>query len=200
MLEKIAEKLVFPIAAARGLTPQDSDYEILTYKFELILANGLKFVVLVILALAFKIVPQIAVFMLTYTLLRLYSFGIHLEHDLTCLLIGLIYYIGSAFLAKAIAVTDFQLVAWYGIVTTIFYRYAPAGTKIRPIGFFERTSLRNISCIGVFLVYLTAYFLPDEWRTLLLLSGVAQCINILPFTYWVVDKIHLFTQKKGEEK
>lgn len=200
MIKKLSEKMIYPLVVARGLTPMDSDYEILLYHFELLLANGFKFVVLLILALPFGIVPQIAVFMISYSFLRLYSFGIHLEHDITCLLIGLLYYIGGAVLAKVLIVTDLQLVICYGIVTAIFYRYAPAGTKIRPIGFFERTSLRNISCIGVFLVYLTAYFLPGEWRTLLLLSSVAQCINILPFTYWAVDKIHLFTKKKGEEK
>lgn len=200
MIKKLSEKMVFPLAAARGLTPQDSDYEILLYHFELLLANGMKFVVLLILALVFGIVPQIAVFMISYCFLRLYSCGIHLNHDITCLLIGLLYYIGGALLAKVLIVTDLHLVACYGIVTALFYRYAPAGTKIRPIGSFERKPMRNISCIGVFLVYFTAYFLPDEWRSLLLLSSVAQCINILPCTYWALDKIHLFTKKKGEEK
>lgn len=199
MLNKIACKLIFPVAAARGLSVRDSDYEILTYKMELILANAMKFAVLLVFAADCDLVPEIAVFMITYTLLRLWSFGIHLEHDLTCLLIGLVYYIGSPYLARVLDVSDTHLVYCFAVILVLFYRYAPAGTKIRRIGFFERARLRNISCTGVFLVYLTAYFSGGEVRSLLVLASLAQTANILPCTYWAVDKIHHLTQKKGAQ-
>lgn len=132
-----------------------------------------------------ELLPALLVFIVASAFLSSSSFGAHMPNTLLCTLEGLVKYLGGSYLATHVLFPWWVSALCLLISAIVFYLYAPAATKKRPIpknqvGPFKSRSLFKL----LILVLLTSLpplpFAP--WvGNILILAAISQSIFLLPF-------------------
>lgn len=146
-----------------------------------------------LLAALLGVLPEAILFMAVYALIRSYSFGIHLDTATGCFCLSATFFLGGSLLAANIAIPWYGVLISFAVLAPLYLRYAPGGSKQRPIGQKEKPKLKLLSFLLLTLVHVCALILPLKihWgplRGLLVFACAAQCINILPITYRILRK------------
>lgn len=193
MYQFLVDKTTAWLAPAKGYAVGSDEYKKLQYGTYVFYLNFLKTAVLLILAFALGIARYILVFALAYGALRLNSFGIHLNHPLTCTLLGLVYYIGGAYFSIYVPVPLAVKIPVFALCFAAFCWYAPAETKRRPIpaskrGTHKIKSLAALAAVTALSCALSAYG-GMAYSTVLLVATVCQTVNILPVAYKLVKEV-----------
>lgn len=166
--------------------------EELEYGISVAVQNLLKTLLLIVLIVYLKIFWYVAVFMAAYSLLRIFSFGIHVRSSIICTIWGLLNYIGGAFLAMNIRISIFISTIIFVLCFILLWLYAPAGTEARPIGTkqYGRLKLRTLTMLTLlFTVSLILKILGEViYYNIIVLSMAAQTINVLPITYKIFNE------------
>ena len=175
-----------PVLATKiNCEPGSPTYDKLWYGTYVFYLNAVKMLILVAIALILGVLPYVAVFALAYGALRSYSFGVHLDNSLLCMLVGLVYYLGSIYLSLYMEIPTIVKVATILICAVGFVLYAPAQTRKRPIPEHQQKVLKKKS-LGMFAVVTVSVFalhpLP-VFSNLVFMAVVCQTINLLPITY-----------------
>ena len=184
-------------AASRELhIAEDSKlYGWIAYGAGMLFINLINTFALFALVWLFRIpLAHVAVFALSYGLLRFVSFGAHADRLLVCTLLSMTYFIGGILLAQHGAIPLPITVISYGFSAVAFFKYAPAETKKRPLDgnlvLFRVLSLLAFllslaACIGLRVHHNTIY------SNLVLIATLCQSVNLLPITY------HLLTERSA---
>lgn len=134
----------------------------------------------------------VIVCMCAYGALRMYSFGIHLSHDMSCAIWGFLIYIGGTHLALHINISNVVRIVIYVICFFLFLKYAPAGMKPRPIGAKQYIPLKAMTMLILMILIAVSTVLQIFHKTIyaniILIAMVSQVINVLPFTYKIFRK------------
>jgi len=174
------------LAPKLGCEPGDATYDKLHYGTYIFYLNTVKTLVLVIITLILGILPYIVIFALAYGALRIFSYGVHLNNSFLCTLIGLIYYLGSTYIALNISIPLGVKLALLLMSAICFATYAPAETRKRPIPKHQRKILKTKTlrtlAIVICIVFALHYHLP-VYSSLVFLAVVCQAVNLLPITY-----------------
>ncbi len=159
---------------------------------EILLLNLPKTVLLFLIAYWLNILLPVIVCMCAYGALRMYSFGIHLSHDMSCAIWGFLIYIGGTHLALHINISNVVRIVIYVICFFLFLKYAPAGMKPRPIGAKQYIPLKAMTILILMILIAVSTVLQIFHKTIyaniILIAMVSQVINVLPFTYKIFRK------------
>jgi len=179
------------LAPKLGCKPGSVTYDKLRYGTHVFYINGVKTLLLVIVAVILGILPYVAVFGLAYGALRLYSFGVHLNNSLHCTAIGMVYYLGSVYLSLYMGIPFIAMVVLLLLSVVCFAAYAPAQTKKRPIPKHQRKKLKRKSLIMLTVVICSAFTLYQPFpvfSSLVCMAAACQSVNLLPMTYKIFNR------------
>jgi len=180
------EKTVATLAPRLGCEEGDPTYDKLKYGTHVFYINTVKSLFLVVVALILGILPYVLVFALAYGILRLFSFGVHLNNSFLCTIIGFVYYLGSVHLSLYVYFPLWAKIALVIVSVVSFANYAPAETKKRPIPEHQRRVLKKKSLLALTVVALALFILHQPlpiFSNLIVMATVCQTINLLPSTY-----------------
>lgn len=154
--------------------------------------NALKCLLLLALALLLGITRYVLVFALAYGALRTFSFGVHLSKPFHCTLLGLAYYLGSAFLAQHVTFPLWGKAIMLALCGIAFATLSPAETEKRPIPKRKRAGYKAKSCavllaVGVLCIML--HQVAPTYSSLLCMALLCQSINLLPITYKIIRRL-----------
>ena len=159
---------------------------------EILLLNLPKTVLLFLIAYWMNMLFPVIVCMCAYGALRMYSFGIHLSHDMSCAAWGFLIYIGGTYFALHINIYHVVRIATYIICFLLLLKYAPAGMKPRPIGAKQYIPLKAMTILILMILIAVSTVLQIFHKTvyanIILIAIISQTINILPFTYKIFGK------------
>lgn len=151
--------------------------------------NLLKTMILVGLVYYLHIWKYTLVFMVSFVLLRHFSFGIHLRNGWACLTWGLINYIGSSYIAINISFHMYWKIFIFALCFYFMWKYAPSGTDYRPIGKLQKKPLKENTLVCLSLLFIFSLFLSysgqDTYGSIIIIAMIAQTINVLPITYFI---------------
>jgi len=135
------------------------------------------------------IFKYVIVFLIGYAILRIHAAGIHFKNDILCTIVGITSNLGFVYLSIFIELNTYIYLALFVISIIIYYLYAPAETKKKPIAKKRIKHLKIKSVITVLLFFIISYYLnKGVWRSLITYSVVLEAINILPLTYKLVER------------
>ena len=121
-----------------------------------------KFIVLIIIAIIFNLLPELVLLTIIYGFLRLYGFGLHAKKTWQCWVTTLPIYIGGCFLIKYLTIPQvISNIVWlFGFIS--FALFAPADTKSRPLIHKEkRKRAKILSIIIVIALYIINIYLDN---------------------------------------
>ena len=159
--------------------------------------NASKFLLLLVSALLFGVLPHVVIFALAYGAMGRFSFGIHIESSIGCTIWGLIYYLSSAFLSMHLAFPLGIKLAFMIFCGIAFVLYAPVETVKRPIPKRRRKEYKVKSCLALLVITLTMLSIHRShavYSNLLCMAAIWRSINVLPIT------THIFRRIEKNEK
>lgn len=143
-----------------------------------------KTLLLFLLAFFLHLLPPVILFVVCTAMLRIYSFGAHMPNTILCTLVGLLQYLGGSWLALQIQCPWWVRFLVLLVCAVVFYRYAPADTKKRPIAEHQRKGFRKKSlCMFAFVgasSFIFPIFFPWWTGNIPVLAAISQSIFLLP--------------------
>ena len=152
---------------------------------EILLENLIKTVVIIGLALALGGLKYTLVAILSFAILRFFTFGLHCQSGVMCLLLSVFLDVISPILIKDIYVGTIARSVLMITYIFIIFRYAPADTENHPLVKKEVRKQLNSRAVIVSIIYcLLAIFAKPMWFVnILMLMETYVVISILPVSY-----------------
>lgn len=200
--DKVARRLADFVAKRTGVEKDSEKYVEYVFASQVQITNGLKNLILFGISLAMGVFPYVLAMSLTVWRLRKYSFGVHMPGSLSCMLEGMIVYLGGAYLALRIVAHWLDLLCAFLLVLAGLLRYAPAATKMRPIPDGTKAALKELSkqtaCVfgGLsFFLYFVGLAFPvvlgvqlHALSVSIVLGLAVQVIHLLPFMFAIFER------------
>lgn len=192
--ERAAGAVADKLAKPTGWSRESDDYQVMKYGIDAILRNTVTVLLLMVIAFFLGIAPYTAVFLLVFGALRSVSFGVHAPNPYLCTLVGFIRTIGGTCLALWLA----RIFPVWGalpicaVSSLIFWRYAPAETRKRPIppGQRKRFTLlsRRTLLLVLAIVLLLSVLKQAKYAYAAAMALAWQTMNLCPFMYRLFEK------------
>ena len=144
-----------------------------------------KTVIILALALILGIFKELIYLLIAFNFIRLFSFGMHANNSLTCLIFSSFVFLSGAVLSKYVILKEEVIYILYLIVLVIIAIYSPADTIKRPlINKKKRIRFKILSILTVIIYFVISLFIKDNLIINSLIFGlIVECILILPITY-----------------
>lgn len=148
-----------------------------------------KLVVIFALAIIFKIVKEVTIFLLIYNVVRMPSFGLHATKSWICLLSS-----GLIFILTPLICNYLYIPIWFKaiigiILILLFYKNAPADTKKRPIVSPKRRAVyKFLSVLTVIIFIYLGIFINNQFiANCFVIAPIVQSFMISPLVYKIFN-------------
>lgn len=148
-----------------------------------------KLVVIFALAIIFKIVKEVTIFLLIYNVVRMPSFGLHATKSWICLLSS-----GLIFILTPLICNYLYIPIWFKaiigiILILLFYKNAPADTKKRPIVSPKRRAVyKFLSVLTVIIFIYLGIFINNQFiANCFVIAPIVQSFMISPLIYKIFN-------------
>ena len=157
----------------------------IAYGMEILLENLIKTVIIIGLAFALGGLKYTLVAILSFAILRFFTFGLHCQSGLMCLLLSVFLDVMSPILIKDIYVGTIPRCILMIIYVFLIFKYAPADTENVPIlSKKERKQKKIASYILLSVAILVACIIPNnEISNILVFGYFIQSVTITRFAY-----------------
>lgn len=179
------------LAAHRGLSREDEDYQRLLYMVRLFYINITKFAVTFGLAWLLGIHRYFFFFSIIYGVMRSHGFGIHLRSSAMCTISGAVVYYGCIYMARLLLIPNYIYILLFIAAGAAYRRYGPAESENQPIGKLQKERLRRRLTVILLVLCLAGLANQDVYRNLIILAVIAELLNILPVTYKIIERWEL---------
>ena len=185
MKNKIVDKLTNFITNNKKCS--QTDIKIYRYGLEALYNLATKTIVVLILTTILGCVKECLLFILFYTFLRLFAYGLHASNSILCWLTTIPVYIGGSLIIKYLIIPKYLIALIWLIYTIFVLLWAPADTKKRPlIRVARRRKLKIESLIVCGIYYLLILFINNKSiLNAITISMFLEAICICPLTYYV---------------
>lgn len=159
--------------------------EEIKYGLEAIYILITKTIIILSVAFILGLLNEVIIFTLSYSLIRLFSFGLHATKSWICLITSLVIFLIMPLFCKNVDLNIF-IKALISIINILFiYKNAPADTHKRPIvNKKRRERYKFLSTIVAILMSLIAFFINNSFLSnCLIMSIVVQNFMISPTIY-----------------
>lgn len=144
-----------------------------------------KFIIISFIAIYLGIFKELLIFILFFSIIRTFAFGLHFSSSFTCLIASSFIFLLFSFSANIINIPLF-IKTIIGIICFVFiFIYAPADTLKRPlINNNKRTIYKYLASIISFIYVLIIIFINNNFiSNILLFSLITEVVMIIPITY-----------------
>ena len=157
----------------------------IAYGMEILLENLIKTVIIIGLAFALGGLKYTLVAILSFAILRFFTFGLHCQSGLMCLLLSVFLDVMSPILIKDIYVGTIPRCILMITYVFLIFKYAPADTENVPIlSKKERKQKKIASYILLSVAILVACIIPNnEISNILVFGYFIQSVTITRFAY-----------------
>lgn len=184
MTDWFIEKLTYLFR--KGLIEQEQTEEnliALNYGISVIFLNLPKTITLLFIAKKLKIIKPVMLAMSFYGLIRNFSLGIHAKTSIRCFVVGMMNYLGIAYISHAISIPKKLYNLLYAYCFCIYMLYAPAGTDLNPIDKNQYKPFKLISLVIIFVYYWIGRISSKLIRNIATLAVISQSFSIIPLIY-----------------
>lgn len=152
--------------------------------------NGIKTVILAVLAYLLGVLPHLIIFLVAYSILRFFSFGIHMDSPMSCLVFSTTTILACIGISIYIAIPNIINYALIVFSLIFQWRYSPSFMKNNvKRNYKKKKQLRNLSVISVCLICVIGLVLNNsEYSQLLYFACFLQTLMILPITFKLFRK------------
>ena len=135
--------------------PEYSELQLKTIRYGLegIYITVTKTVIIFTIAFLLNILKELLIIVILYNFLRMFSFGLHANNSLSCLMFSASIFIGTAYLCTIVTISKLSKIIIFSICTLIFIKCAPADTKKRPIISLKRRMIYKLISILIITIY-----------------------------------------------
>ena len=144
-----------------------------------------KMIIIFLIAIILGIFKEMFILMILFNILRTTAFGMHASKSWVCLIISIIAFIGLPILCIKLKIHTYLKISICIICIVLFYKYAPADTKKRPIINKKRRFKLKISSTIISIVFsIFAIVINNNFIcNCLIFSMILEIFFILPSTY-----------------
>ena len=166
------------------------EYTKMVFGLESFLINVSKLIIVYTFAILLGILPQTLITQGAFALLRRYSFGLHALKSTVCTIVSCCLFVFIPWLLPDAGIGNATVLAVFVPLIIIFYMYAPADTKARPlVGVQLRARMKKRAVICVVILMVAALIIPNSnVKLLMTLGAVYQCVSVLPLTYKILRR------------
>lgn len=168
----------------------DERLEELKYGLSIIYILVTKSIIIFSIAYFLSLFKELFIFMIIYSLVKRYSYGMHMPSSFSCLIASSIVFLGSCFIAKEfILPMGFKTI--FGLFSVIYmYTYSPADTEKKPIINPKlRRSLEIKSTLIASIVYICSLVISNSFiADSCTLALFIQCVMISPISYRLTNQ------------
>lgn len=166
-----------------------SKLEEIKYGLESIYLTYTKIIIILLSSYFLGIIKQTLLLLVTYNIIRTFSFGIHATKSIYCLISSILMFIGGVYIAEFIYFPIYIKIIISLVLAICLYLYAPADTYKRPlINAKKRKKYKIISTIlGIIYSLLIIIFNKNFISNYLLIGMIESTIMILPITYKIFN-------------
>lgn len=166
-----------------------SKLEEIKYGLESIYLTYTKIIIILLSSYFLGIIKQTLLLLVTYNIIRTFSFGIHATKSIYCLISSILMFIGGVYIAEFIYFPIYIKIIISLVLAICLYLYAPADTYKRPlINAKKRKKYKIISTIlGIIYFLLIIIFNKNFISNYLLIGMIESTIMILPITYKIFN-------------
>lgn len=170
-------------------TYQEEKLEEIRYGLESIYLTYTKIFLIFVLAYFLGIIKETLLLLVTYNIIRTFTFGIHATKSIYCLITSLMLFIGGVYVVKYMSLNIYVKAIISIILLICIYKYAPADTYKRPlINERKRKKYKAISTIlGIAYVILIIIFNNYIISNYLLIGMLETVIMIHPIVYKIFN-------------
>ena len=163
----------------------DEELEVIEYGISNLYLQITKTIVITAIAIILKIFIPYLIFLITYNIIRMPSFGIHAKKSWQCWVSSIILFNAIPYLITIVHLNEYIKIILLCLTTIYITYYSPADTVKRPIISARRRKIyKCISCIISLIYSLLCLYIKDQIiANAFLFSLILQCFIISPFTY-----------------
>ena len=185
MKNKVVDKLTNFIIKNKKCN--DTQIKIYRYGLEALYNLLTKTVVILIITSILGCLKECLLFILFYTLLRLFAYGLHASNSILCWLTTIPIYIGGSLIIKYLYIPKFIIAIIWSIYTLFVLLWAPADTKKRPLIRVQRRRSLKIKSLTISFIYyfLILYISNQNILNSIFLAMSLEAICICPLTYYI---------------
>jgi len=183
--------LNYSLGLIKKYNPQYNEIKIdeIRYGLEGFYLTITKMIIIVILSLILNIFTEMLLLLFMFNIFRTTAFGMHASKSWICLLASALSFVGLPFLIKIIIIpTEIKIILSI-LLIIIFYLYAPADTKKRPLVRKERRDkYKFITVINAIIISVLALIIDNHIITNSMIFGmIIEAILISPITYKIFN-------------
>lgn len=190
---KLRENLCrWVIAQIKSQNPDITETKVaeLEYGFTAFYSTLTKMIVIFILAIYLKIIPQILTVATTFWFVRSFAGGIHAESSFMCLITTSAVYFGVAFVAIYTYIPIYVLISLAVLALVIISIYSPADVANKPIrGKKHRQKLKKLSILFTIVFIIIAFFMKPVLQSAIILSIFVESIMVTPLAYKLTNTL-----------
>lgn len=168
----------------------DERLEELKYGLSIIYILVTKSIIIFSIAYFLGLFKELFIFMIIYSLVKRYSYGMHMPSSFSCLIASSIVFLGSCYIAKEfILPMGFKTI--FGLFGVIYmYTYSPADTEKKPIVDSKfRRILKIKSTLIAFIMYICSLVISNNYiADSCTLALFIQCVMISPVSYRLTNQ------------
>ncbi len=144
-----------------------------------------KMIIILSISLILGIFKEMLIFLITYNIIRLPSFGLHATKSYICLISSIIIFIGAPYICNIIYIPIFIKSITCSICIWLMFKNSPADTKKRPIVNKKRREIYKTISVILVILYSFIIILTDNnfISNCCLFSIIIQNFMIAPLAY-----------------
>lgn len=181
--EKISNKISSKIIDT--LDDESMDAEKLSYGILIFLINITKLIILLVGAYLFNVMLEFFIIFISFIIMRLSNFGLHLKGSLFCTIVSFISFVGPALICNSLHFNIYMIIISYTILIFLTYMYAPADTENNPLcNTKQRKKFKHKSIFKLLIFFLICLLFNNHMLvSCIILGNLISTITILPITY-----------------
>ena len=163
----------------------EEELETIEYGISNLYLQITKTIVITTIAIVLKIFIPYLIFIITYNIIRMPSFGVHAKKSWHCWISSIIIFNAFPYLTTIVNLNGYIKILLCIIATLYLTYYSPADTEKRPIISPKRRKIyKCISCIiSIIYSFLCLYIKDQIVSNAFLFSLILQCFIVSPVTY-----------------
>lgn len=163
----------------------EEELETIEYGISNLYLQITKTIVITAIAIVLKIFIPYLIFIITYNIIRMPSFGVHAKKSWHCWVSSIIIFNAFPYLITIVNLDGYIKIILLISATLYLTYYSPADTEKRPIISARRRKMyKCVSCIiSIIYSFLCLYIKDQVVANAFLFSLILQCFIVSPFTY-----------------